>query len=342
MKAVRLREVGVVEHVDLPDPIPLDDEVLVRVTAAGMCGSDRHLVSGEYPGKPPVVLGHEFEGVVVAASRGADVAVGDRVTVNPNIECGTCARCTSGLVAHCERLSAYGVDRDGGFADLTRVLARQAHRLPPTLEPGLGALSEPLSCCLRAMDLAGVQPGQSVAVIGGGVMGQLLVQLARLAGATRVILATRQRERRDLAEALGATATVDPSAADTGAAIAGPSGLVPGGVDVAFEAAGAEGTFDAAIASVRSAGTVMIVGAAPQQLTTSISPFDVFARELRILGSHLNPFTHERAAQLVASGALQLRPLITRTVDLADLPRLLREAPGRGEIKTIAVPSGSA
>lgn len=339
MRAVQLVSVGVVDAVDLPDPVPHEDELLVRVTAAGMCGSDRHLVSGEYPGEPPVVLGHEFEGIVEAASAGLDLSVGDRVTVDPNISCGTCRPCTSGLVAHCQRLSAYGVDRDGGFAEFVRVLPRQAHRLPDTLAPHLGALSEPLSCCLRAMDLADIQPGQSVVVIGGGVMGQLLVQLAKLAGATTVVLATRQAERRALAESLGATHSVDPSAQPTGAAIAGAKGIIPGGADVVFEAAGAQGTLPDAIASVRAAGTVVVVGAAPQQLTSEISPFDIFARELRILGSHLNPFTHERAARLVASGALQLEPLITRVIDLSELPEFLRRSPERGEVKTIAVPS---
>jgi len=342
MKAVQLRSVGVVKLVDLPEPTPADDEYLVRVTAAGMCGSDRHLVSGEYPGEPPVVLGHEFEGVVVEAPRGGDFTDGARVTVNPNIHCGRCRPCTSGLVSHCERLSAYGVDRDGGFQEFVRVLPRQAHRLPASLDPHLGALTEPISCCLRAMDHADVQPGQSVAVIGGGVMGQLLVQLARLAGATTVVLATRQAARRALAESLGATATVDPSAGSTGVAIAGQRGVVPGGVDVVFEAAGAEGTLADAIASVRPAGTVVVVGAAPRQLTTRINPFDIFARELRILGSHLNPFTHERAARLVASGALQLQPLITRAIDLAELPARLQRGPEPGEIKTIAVPSSAA
>lgn len=341
MKVVQLVTVGAVDFVDLPDPVPSDDELLVRVTAAGMCGSDRHLVSGEYPGEPPVVLGHEFEGVVVTAPADAHFVAGDRVTIDPNISCGTCHPCTSGLVAHCERLSAYGVDRDGGFAEWVRVLPRQAHRLPDDLAPHLGALAEPLSCCLRAMDLADVQPGQSVVVIGGGVMGQLLVQLSRLAGATTVVLATRQPERRALAESLGATHSVDPTSGRTGDLIVGPDGILPGGADVVFEAAGATGTLPDAIATVRAAGTVVVVGAAPQLLTAQISPFDIFARELRILGSHLNPFTHARAARLVASGALQLSPLITRVIDLSELPDFLRRSPERGEVKTIAVPSGS-
>jgi len=338
MKAVQLQDVGEVAFGDVHDPESSNGEAIVKVTAAGMCGSDRHIVSGEYPGSPPVILGHEFEGVVVSAAPGSTVLVGNRVTVDPNIPCGMCENCTRGLVAHCLALSAYGVDRDGGFAEFVSVKPSQLHVLPQDLGEHLGAFCEPLSCCLRSMDLAGIQPGHRVAVVGGGVMGQLLVQLARLAGATEVILSTRQAERRALAETLGATASIDPTAQDVKDAIAGSGGLVPRGVDVVFDAAGAAGSLDQAIDIVRPAGSVIVVGAAPQEMTTRIRPFDIFQREIRIQGSHLNPFTHGRAAQLVASGALRLEPLVTRVVSLEELAAVLKRAPEPGEVKVIAVP----
>jgi L-iditol 2-dehydrogenase len=338
VKAIQLRRVGAVQLEELDMPEPRAEEILVRVTAAGMCGSDRHLVSGEYPGRPPVVLGHEFEGVVVGGALNAEVVLGARVTVDPNVSCGVCSSCRSGLVAHCQHLSAYGVDRDGGFAEHVRVLRRQAHVLPAEVPAQFGALCEPLSCCLRGMDRADIQPGQSVVVVGGGIMGQLLAQLARLAGARIVVLSTRQRARRELAESLGATASVDPTEVDPATAVTGRGGISPGGVDVVFDAAGAPGSFEQAIALARPAGTVVVVGAAPQELEARIRPFHIFERELRIVGSHLNPFTHQRAAQLVASPDLRLQPLITETVDLAELARALQRGPRAGEIKLIAAP----
>lgn len=338
MKAVRLEQVGRVELVDLDDPEPGPGEVLIRVDAAGMCGTDRHLLSGEHPSRPPVILGHEFEGQVAATGEGTSVAVGTRAAVDPNITCGQCRFCRLGLVSHCTRLSAIGVQRDGGFAHYVRVPERQVYPLPADLPPGLGALCEPLSCCLRAMDHAMIQPGNSVAVIGGGVIGQLLVQLARLAGATEVVLVTRQKARRELAETLGATASLDPGAAPVSTSLAGPRGLVPGGVDVAFEAAGAAGTLVDAVHVVRAAGAVIVVGAAPQQMTSELRPFEIFARELRIQGSYLNPLTQGRAAALLASGSLRLEPLITRSVALSELVHALASPPLAGEVKTIAIP----
>lgn len=338
MKAVQLQEVGVVRLVELPDPQPRADEVLIRVSAAGMCGSDRHLVSGEYPGQTPVILGHEFEGIVISGHENDNVRIGDRVTVNPNIACGVCSYCARGLVAHCRHLSAYGVDRDGGFAELVAVRTAQAHALPATLGEHLGALCEPLSCCLRAIDRAEIRPGQRVAVIGGGVMGQLLVQLARLAGATEVIMSTRQQQRRQLAESLGATASFDPTDHDRRAPDSDAAALDSAGFDVVLEAAGAPGSFEQAIAIARPAGTVVIVGAAPQQMTSTIRPFEIFERELRIVGSHLNPFTHARAAELVSSGVLNLEPLITRVVGLEDLAAALQMPPAAGEVKVMMTP----
>lgn len=337
MHALRLEQLGAVSLRAVPPPVAAAGEVVVRVAVAGICGSDRHLISGEYPAVPPVTLGHEFEGVVTAAGPGTTTTVGSRVAVDPNIACLNCRYCRMGLVAHCTNLRAIGVDRDGGLADLVSVPQRQAYELPDDLAPGLGALCEPLACCLRAMDHALVQPGDKVAVMGGGVIGQLLAQLARVSGA-RVVLVTRQKGRRALAESLGAAATVDPIDTDVGEAIAGPHGFAPGGVDVAFEAAGVEDTFHKAMEVARCAGKVIVVGSAPSSLTLSISPFELFARELQIIGSHLNPLTHGRAVEMAASGLLDLGPLITKTVGLSEVETVLMQPEAPGDVKVQVVP----
>ena len=340
MQAVRLTAVEdvTVRALELRDRGPGD--ILLRVEACGVCGTDRHMVRGEYPAALPVTLGHEFAGTIIGAGADTGVEVGTRVAVDPNIACGRCRSCRRGDVALCPQRVALGVDLDGGLAEHAVVPVSQIYPLPSGVPAEYGALCEPLACCLRALDLAEIAPGASVAVLGGGVIGQLMVQLARLAGASAVVLATRQEGRRTLAERLGATATVDPRAADTVTAIAGPAGVVPGGADVVLECAGTIGTFEQSVALARRGGTVVVFGVAPQGERASISPFEIFARELRIVGSYLNPLTHGRAVELVASGALALEPLITHRLALSEVPAMLAASPERGEVKAMMLAAG--
>jgi 2-desacetyl-2-hydroxyethyl bacteriochlorophyllide A dehydrogenase len=339
MRAVRLEAIGGIALRDVAKPVPGPDDVLVRIEACGVCGTDRHLFRGEFPSKPPVTLGHEFCGIVEARGGAvADIAVGDRVTGDPNIACGRCGQCRSGRVNLCGNLRAIGIHRDGGFADYVVMPQGQAFLLPTGLKPTHGALCEPLACCLHGVDLAGIRPGATVAVLGGGVIGLLTVQLAKLAGAATIILSTRQASRRALAEELGATASVDPSAVDPVEAIAGPAGLVPGGVDVVLECAGVADTVEQSTRVARPGGTVVIVGVMPQGEKVAFEPFDILFRELKVLGSFLNPFTHGRAAKLIASGAIEIDRLISKQVSLEEAPDVIASPPAPGEIKVLVVP----
>lgn len=339
MKAVRLEAVGSIalREVDKPDIGP--DELLVRVEACGVCGTDRHLFHGEFPCTPPVTPGHEFSGTIEAIGKSVSgFAVGDRVTGDPNIACGRCAHCHAGRVNLCSNLRAIGIHRDGGFAEYLALPQKQAFLLPASLKPTHGAFCEPLGCCLHGVDLAEIRPGSSVVVLGGGVIGLLTVQLARLAGATTIILSTRQASRRALAEDLGATASVDPTAVDVINAVAGPAGMAPGGVDVVFECAGVRETVEQSMRLARAGGTVVIVGVTPQGMKAEFEPFDLLFRELKVLGSFLNPFTHRRAAELIASGAIEIDRLISRQVALEDAAAVIANPPAPGEVKVLVVP----
>jgi L-iditol 2-dehydrogenase len=339
MRAARLLAVGEMQLNDVAVPTPGPHDLLVRVEACGICGSDRHMFRGEYPTALPVTLGHEFCGTVEAAGSGATrLKPGDRITGDPNIACGHCRYCRDARPNLCEDLTPIGVFRDGGFADYVIVPEAQAVALPADLPPIHGAFAEPLACCLHGLDVARIRPGDSVAVLGGGVIGLLMVQLARLAGATIVILSTRQRPRRDLAEELGATHSLDASRADVVDAVAGPAGIVPGGVDVVLECAGVPETFAQAIALARRGGTVVPFGVTPKGAAISVEPFALLTRELRIEPAWLNPLTHERAAKLIAGGTLELDRLVTRTVPLSEVPAIVASAPALGEIKTVALP----
>lgn len=339
MKALRLESIGNLFVRDVERPVPGSGDLLVRVEACGICGTDRHLFLGEFPSKPPVTIGHEFAGIIEAI--GMDVTgfkIGDRITGDPNISCGRCPQCMAGRVNLCRDLQAIGIHRDGGLADYVIVPQKQAFAIPLSLDPLHGAFCEPLACCLHGIDMAEIKTGSSVVVLGGGVIGLLTVQLARLAGATTVILSTRQESKRSLAEDVGATATVDPSSTDIIEAIAGPAGLVPGGVDVVIECAGVPETMQQSMRLAKAGGTVVILGVMPQGAKIEIEPFDILFRELRVLGSFVNPFTHRRAADLVASGAINVEKLISRTVSLEDAVEVIRGPAGPGEVKLLVVP----
>jgi threonine dehydrogenase-like Zn-dependent dehydrogenase len=262
---------------------------------------------------------------------------GMRVTGDPNIVCGRCPRCRSGQINLCANLTAIGLQQDGGFAEYVVVPQMQAYELPLDLAPTHGAFCEPLACCLHGIDLAAIPPGASVVVLGGGVIGLLTVQLARLAGARQVVLSTRQKSRRDLALGIGATAAVDPSAGDVVDIIAGPNGILPGGADIVIECAGVPDTMRQMTGLARRGGTVIVLGVMPRGETVPIEPFDILYRELRVQGSYVNPFTHRRAAELVASGALQLDPLITRRMSLEEVVDVVKVPAAPGEVKAMVV-----
>ena len=340
MKALRLESIGNLFVRNVEKPVPGPDDLLVRVEACGICGTDRHLLHGEFPSKPPVTIGHEFSGIVEGI--GTDVTgfkIGDRITGDPNISCGRCPQCMAGRINLCRNLEAIGIHRDGGLAEYVIVPQKQAFGIPLDLDPLHGAFCEPLACCLHGIDMAAIKAGSSVAVLGGGVIGLLTVQLARLAGATTVILSTRQESKRRLAEEIGATATVDPSSADIIETITGSGGLVPGGVDVVIECAGVPETMQQTMRLAKAGGTVVILGVMPQGAKIEIEPFDILFRELRVQGSFINPFVHRRAADLVASGAINVEKLISRTVALEDAVDIIRHPAGPGEVKVLVVPA---
>lgn len=339
MRAMRLEATGQLFTRDVEKPCPGPEDLLVRVEACGVCGTDRHLYHGEFPCTPPVTLGHEFSGIVEeVGSRVSGFSVGDRITGDPNIACGRCSHCVNGRVNLCRNLQAIGIHRDGGFAEYVVVPHKQAFLLPTGLDPMHGAFCEPLACCLHGIDLAQIKTGSSVVVLGGGVIGLLTVQLARLAGATTVILVTRQAVRRKLAEELGATTSVDPAAGDVIAQVSGETGLVPGGVDVVLECAGVGETVVQATKLVRPGGTAVILGVMAQGETIEIEPFDLLFREVKLVTSFLNPFTHRRAADLIASGRIEVEKLISRKVSLDEAPDIVSKPPQPGEVKVLVVP----
>ncbi len=331
MLATRLMTTGDLRTETVPDPCPSPGDIVIEVEAAGICGTDRHLFKGEFPSVPGKVLGHEFSGRVVDAGT-SGLALGTRVTCDPNTWCGHCAQCRRGRVNLCENNIATGIARDGGFAEFCAFPAHKAHVLPDELDPLVGAFCEPLACTIHGMDLGQAQPGERVLVLGGGVIGLLAVHLAHAAGA-EVMLCTRSASKQELGRTMGAT-HVAPSAQDV-------LEQWPDGADLVVECAGVTATVTDAPKLTRTGGRIVILGVLPIGTKTEIEPFDLLFREIQMHFSFLNPFTHDRAARMIADGQIDVTPMISRQISLSDTAAAIAAPPLPGEVRAIVVPSQS-
>ena len=334
MKAVVLKEVNNLVLEEVTRPTPASGQSLVKVLACGICGTDRHIYKGEYPSTKPVILGHEFGGVVAEVGPGSKFNVGDLVSVDPNLVCGQCVDCKAGRTAFCPSLTALGVNINGGLAEYVLTPDTQIYPVRPDLNPLHLAFIEPLACSIRGMDLAGLKGGEKVAILGGGVIGLLVVQLAKLAGASEIVLVTRQKFRRDVALKIGATRVIDPKSQSVTDVLSG--------MDVTFECAGAVETFNQAQKVTRRGGAIIVLGLTAAETKVEFNPFDVVVNELRIQGSYLNPLTQGRAAEIVGSGKLNLDIMISKVVDLDGVKAILDADPAEGDIKYIVSPNSNS
>lgn len=317
-------------------PAPAADQVQLRVKAAGVCGTDMHIYAGAKGAtecEPPVVLGHEFSGVVEQVGAGVTrFRAGDRVTVDPNIACHACHFCRTGRPHLCEGMVATGVNLDGGFAQLCNVREEQTYLLPDGVSFEEGALCEPVGCCLHGMDMARVHAGDYVVIVGGGPIGQIMLQLAILSGAAAVAVVEPIAEKRALAMKLGAALTLDTLTQDVPAELK-HYGI--GHVDVSIECVGRRETMLDAIRYAGRGATVLLFGLTPPDCEIPFKPFEAFQKELTVAASFTNPHTHERAIRLIASGRLRVRELVGEELALEDVTRALTGAvrPGKTLIR---------
>jgi 2-desacetyl-2-hydroxyethyl bacteriochlorophyllide A dehydrogenase len=314
MKAMRFHGVGDLRLDDLAVPDPQPGEVRLRPLATGICGTDAHISRGEFPSPAPTVLGHEVAGVIDAVGAGVKgLKEGDLVTVQPNTYCGVCRYCRTGREQLCPKLWAYGVHMNGGFAQAMVASERVVYRLPAGLDPRLGCLAEPLACCVHGADRLAARSGSNVLVIGAGLIGLMLTRLARLAGAGLIVVSEPQAFRRNCAREFGADRVVDSDPEGAQQAMDAASG---DGFDFVIDAVGSSATFSQAIDMAARGGTILVFGCAPMPATATVRPYDIFNRELTILGSIINPFTHGRAVSLLPH--MGLEKLTIKTFPLAE------------------------
>ncbi|WP_067935141.1 zinc-dependent alcohol dehydrogenase family protein [Alicyclobacillus kakegawensis] len=340
MKAVVLHGVGNLRVETLPDPVPGPDEVVIRVAVCGICGTDLHIYQGQ-PGSaevhPPVVLGHELAGEVLAVGTGVTkLRVGDRVSVDPNLYCGVCRFCRDGRIQMCEHLQAIGVTRNGGMAELCVVPAKNCHRLPDGLGMLEGALVEPLACCVHGIERLSLRPGQSALVIGAGYIGLMMVQLLRLYGAGHIVVSEPEARKRELALSLGADSAINPNALPDHAAGV-PAADAGTGFDVVIECVGRAETMHAAVEAAGRGGQILLFGVANPDAVIQVRPYQVFAKELTIAGSFVNPYTHRAAVALAAQGRIQMVPLVSHRFAPDDIPSVMECYRGLSALKGVIV-----
>ena len=327
---------------NIPDPTPKPDELVIRVGACGICGTDLHVVDGDSPlVRYPIVPGHEFAGEVVAMGRNVPqsiggretkLTVGARVAVEPNIYCRYCEFCRTGHENLCLNYTAIGVTVAGAFAEYVTVPASNAYVLPDTLSFQEAALIEPVSCAVHGMHKLNPRSGDSFLIVGAGTMGLILLQLAVRGGASSVAVVDLNTQRLQRAATLGASVTQT----DINKLLEEE----PLGFDCVIDVTGVARAIEGAFPAVKRGGKFMIFGVAPQEARISLSPFRIYNDEITVLGSMAVLFSFGPALDLISGGVLDTKALLTMALPLEDFPTALTMVRKGEGVKTQILPNG--
>jgi 2-desacetyl-2-hydroxyethyl bacteriochlorophyllide A dehydrogenase len=327
MRAAVIKESHEVEVITVEDPVPGRRDVVVEVAACGICGTDLHILEGEFAPSLPIVPGHEFTGVVVATGSDVDeITSGQRVAVDPSLYCFECHYCKIGHNNLCERWNAIGVSVPGGAAQFAVAPAANCVRLPDDIRLEDAALIEPLSCAIRGYDVLTSQLGAHVLIYGSGTMGLMMLQLAKRTGAASVDVLDINPERLITAAALGCSSTA-ASADELDR---------PRGWELVIDATGAGGAIQDGLSRVAPAGTFLQFGVASYDTRVTIEPYRIYNKEITITGSMAVLHSFERAAELFAAGVLDPDVFISDRLPLEDYAEALARFK-RGEGRKIQV-----
>ena len=336
-QAAVLHSPGDVRLEEVPVPTPGPREVLIRVAAVGVCGSDIHYYEhgriADFVVESPLVLGHEASGVVVAAGAEASLRPGTRVAMEPGVPCGHCRQCRTGRYNLCPDVRFFATPPiDGAFAQYVTLDEAFAHPVPDSLSDEAAALIEPLSVAVWANRKARVEPGMSVLVSGAGPIGLLCAQVAKARGAARIVVTDVSEHRLQVARRLGAHEVVNVRERDPRSVISD--------ADVLLECSGSPQAIDSGIRCVAPAGTVVLVGMGDPTVPV---PVDVVQRnELWVTGTFRYAHAYPAAIALAASGAVELDGLVTSHFGLAETEQALRAVrQDPTALKVIVHPNGT-
>lgn len=314
-----------------PEPTADSENVVVRIRAIGICGTDVSIFGGKVPVDYPLVLGHEMVGTLEGSVPGLDP--GTRVVVDPNVFCGTCYQCLKGQENVCARAELMGRDRDGAFCDLLAVPARNVFPIPNEIDDRTAPLLQVLTTCVHAQRQAQLFPQDSVLVLGLGVSGLLHVQLAKARGAYPVMGITRSESKRSLATRLGADLVIDPSDPDLGERVA--EATQGGGPDLVVECVGKTETLAQAIELARIGGGITVFGTITEE-SGELPFYQLYYKELSLVSPRAaKPEDFPTSIGLVASGTVELDPLVTHTFPLESAEEAIAAADESGSLKVI-------
>jgi 2-desacetyl-2-hydroxyethyl bacteriochlorophyllide A dehydrogenase len=322
MRAAIISAPGKVEVTTVDDPTPAAREVVVRVAACGLCGTDLHILQGEFAPTLPVIPGHEFAGEIAAVGTAVtELAVGDRVAVDPSLYCHECHYCRLGRNNLCERWAAIGVSTAGGAAEYAVAPVANCVKLPEHVRTEDAALIEPLSCAVRGYDVLRSQLGAHVLIYGSGTMGLMMLELAKRTGAATVDMVDLNPERLATARILGCSRTA-----------ASPDELdEPRGWELVVDATGNAAAIQDGLSRVGRGGTFLQFGVADYAARATIEPYKIYNQEITITGSMAVLHSYERAADLFAQGVLDPDVFISDRLPLEQYSEALdRFAAGTG------------
>jgi (R,R)-butanediol dehydrogenase/meso-butanediol dehydrogenase/diacetyl reductase/L-iditol 2-dehydrogenase len=333
MKAAVWKKKGVLEVEEVPDPTVGPEDVKIKVAYTAICGSDPHILDGTLPvSNPPRIMGHEMSGVIVELGGKAKIKglkVGDHVTGNPVRYCGVCDYCRNGQENFCLELSV--MFPPGTMAEYVVWNEQQVFKLPESVSLEEGCLTEPVSVCLHGIDLANIKPGSSVAILGAGGIGQILLQLAIKAGATKILVADPIESKRKLALEMGADYVADPLNADLWTESMKMTKYR--GFDSVIEASGAKSSAKTAIDLAGKGGTVVYFAVYPMNFELPIKPFDLYARELTLRGVFMSPYIFPRTLSVLPK--LNLKPLISEIYTLDEVNKAFERQKTSQSIKIL-------
>jgi NADPH2:quinone reductase len=341
MRAVVIDAPGSIRLANVADPAPRSGEVLVRVDACGICGTDLHIIDGDSPlARYPIIPGHEFAGEVVALGSNIDqqngngeasITVGSRVAIEPNLYCGHCEFCRTGHENLCLNYTALGVTTAGAIAQYVSVPIGKAYALPDSISLREAALIEPVSCAVHGMHSLNPRSGDTFLIVGAGTMGLLLLQLALRGGASRLVMVDVNAQRLARAEMLGATRTYN----DIKQALKDE----PLGFSCVIDATGVPAVVESAFMAVKRGGKLMVFGVAPHEGRISLSPFRIYNDEITIIGSMAVLFSFQAALDLMDGGIINTEAMLTAALPLESFPAAI-DMVRRGEgVKTQILPN---